>query len=116
TIGEGWGRLVKQQADYMASHTVLEILEFMNSDERAAQDVGLYYAVTRLGDPADPAGQDLLTAWFRRNIHIYHNIVDLIRTPQERILAIYGAGHLGWLRQDIANDPSAQLRKLADIL
>jgi hypothetical protein len=47
-------------------------------------------------------------------IRIYRNIVALIESPSDRILVIYGAGHLGWLRQDASNDPSVKLRKLAD--
>jgi hypothetical protein len=56
----------------------------------------------------------LLAAWYQRNIRIYRNIVALIDSPAERILVIYGSGHLGWLRQDIANDASVKLRKLED--
>jgi len=57
----------------------------------------------------------LLALWYRRNIRIYHNIVKLIESPNDRILVIYGAGHLGWLQQDIANDATVKLRKLADL-
>jgi Family of unknown function (DUF5694) len=38
----------------------------------------------------------------------------LIDSPNERILVLYGAGHVGWLRQDIENDPTVRLRKLSD--
>ena len=53
-----------------------------------------------------------MAQWYQRNIRIYHNIVHLIDSPNERILVIYGAGHLGWLRQDAANDTSVKLREL----
>ena len=33
----------------------------------------------------------------------------LVSTPGDRILVIFGAGHLGWLRQDIATDPALRL-------
>jgi hypothetical protein len=39
----------------------------------------------------------------------------LIKSPDDRILAIYGYGHLGWLRQDVANDPTVRRRALADL-
>jgi len=32
----------------------------------------------------------------------------------ERILIIYGAGHLPWLRRKFSSDPTLQLRKLAE--
>ena len=114
-INAGWGTLVKEQGDFLGSHTVLETLQFMNSDSRVARDMGLYFAAVRYGDPFDYAGSDLLAAWYQRNIRIYRNIVALIDSPAEKILVIYGSGHLGWLRQDIADDPTVKLRKLADL-
>jgi hypothetical protein len=113
-INTGWGTMVKEQGDFLASHTVLETMLFMNDDSRPARDMALYFDVVRYGDPYDYAGSDLLAAWYQRNIRIYRNILALIDSPAERILVIYGSGHLGWLRQDIANDASVRLRKLAD--
>lgn len=107
--------MVKEEGDFLGSHTVLETLEYMNSDARAAKDVASYYAYAPLGDPYDYAGPDLLALWFQRNIRIYSNIVKLVESPSDRILVIYGAGHLGWLRQDVANDPTVRLRNLADL-
>jgi hypothetical protein len=114
-VNAGWATLVKEQGDFLGSHTVLETLEFMNSDSMVARDVSLYFAVARFGEPFEYAGPDLLAAWYQRNIRIYHNIVALIDSPAEKILVIYGTGHLGWLRQDIADDTSVRLRKLGDL-
>ena len=113
-INRGWGTLVKEQGEFLGSHTVLETLQFMNADSRVTRDMGLYFSVVRYGDPFDYAGSDLLAAWYQRNIRIYRNLVALIDSPNEKILVIYGSGHLGWLRQDVANDPTVRLRKLAD--
>jgi hypothetical protein len=66
------------------------------------------------GDPDDYAGSDLLAMWYQRNIRIYRNIIALVDSPEDRILVIYGAGHLGWLRQDVANDAAVRLRKLVE--
>jgi uncharacterized protein DUF5694 len=115
-ISAGWGMLTKEQGDFLQSHSVLEMLAFMNSDSRVARDVGLYFATARFGDPYDYAGPDLLAAWYQRNIRIYHNIVALIDSPNDKILVLYGSGHLGWLRQDVTNDPSVKLRTLADLI
>jgi hypothetical protein len=106
---------VREQSDFLRSHTVLEMLEYMNSDAMAAGGVALYYALVRYGDPFDYAGPDLLAAWYQRNIRIYHNIVKLIESPNDRILVIYGFGHLGWLQQNVSNDPAVRLRKLAEL-
>lgn len=105
---------VKDEESFLRSHTVLENLEHCNSDSEVAKGVAFYYALVPFGDRFDYAGPDLLAAWYQRNIRIYHNIVKLIETPNDKILVIYGAGHLGWLRQNASNDPTVKLRKLEE--
>ena len=116
SINAGIGTMVKQQGDYIASHTILENLLYMNADARAAQDMSKYFELARYGDPYDYAGPDLLAAWYQRNIRIYHNIVKLIESPSERMLVIYGSGHLPWLRDDVLGDQQVTLRKLSDLV
>jgi len=78
--------------------------------------VGLHYLQAHFGEPGDWAGADLVSDWFRRNMRIYSNVAQLADTPNERVLVIFGAGHLGWLRHDFASDPTFRLRKLADFV
>lgn len=108
------GRKVKAQNAYLASHTILETLLDMNSDKNVAEDVGFYYREAQLGEHWDWAGADLVADWFRRNMRIYANVMQLIDSPNERVLVIFGAGHLGWLQHDFASNPNVRLRKLAE--
>ncbi len=108
------GEMVKAQNAYLASHTVLETLLYMNADDKSAADVGLYYRQAAIGEPWDWAGADLVADWFRRNIRIYSNVMQLADSPNERVLVIFGAGHLGWLQYDFASNPNLRLRKLAE--
>jgi len=110
----GFGDMVKAQNAYLASHTILETLVYMNSDDHAARNVGLYFRLARLGEPGDWAGADLVSDWFRRNIRIYSNVVKLADSPTERVLVLYGAGHLAWLQHAFAGNPDLRLRKLAE--
>jgi hypothetical protein len=108
------GNMVKAQNAYLDSHSVLETLLYMNADAKVAEDVGYYYREAHLGEPGDWAGADLLADWYRRNVRIFSNVARLVESPNERVLVIFGAGHLGWLRQDFGGDPGVRLRKLAD--
>ena len=110
------GAHFKEQGVYMSSHTILETLLFMNADDRVAKDMGFYFQEVHFGEAGDYAGADLLAGWYQRNMRIYANIANLIGSPNERILVIYGAGHLGWLRQAAAGDPTVRLRKLAEFV
>ena len=113
-IKKAWKKLVEDQDAYLKSHTVLQTLEYMNSDEEAKHGMALYFATMPFGEPGDEAAADLIASWYKRNIRIYQNIVKLIDSPNDRILVIYGAGHLPWLQQDVENDASVRLRKLAE--
>ena len=108
------GAMVKAQGQYLASHTVLETLLYMNADEKVAEDVGFYFRQAHFGEPGDWAGADLVADWFRRNMRIYSNVARLADSPDERVLAIFGAGHLGWLRHAVSSDPTLRLRTLAE--
>jgi len=108
------GARVKAQNEYLASHTVLETLLYMNDDERVAEDVGSYYRMAHFNEPGDWPGADLVSDWFRRNMRIYANVVRLADSPDERVLVIFGSGHLGWLRRDFESDPDFRLRRLAE--
>lgn len=110
------GEMVKAQNRYLASHTVLETLLYMNADAKVAEDVGFYYRQAHFSEPGNWAGADLVSVWFRRNMRIYANIAQLVDSSGERILAIFGAGHLGWLRHDFESDPGFRLRKLAEFV
>jgi len=110
------GASVERQSAYLRTHTVLEVLQYMNADSTVARDVAGYYAFIPFADPYDYAGPDLVARWFQRNIRIYRNIRSLVTSPNDRILVVYGAGHLGWLREDVRNDATVELRTLADLV
>ena len=110
------GAMVKAQGAYLASHTILETLLYMNADAKVAEDVGFYYRQVRFGEAWDWAGADLVADWFRRNVRIHSNVVQIADPPSERILVIFGAGHLGWLQGNVAADPTLRLRKLAEFV
>jgi hypothetical protein len=108
------GEMVKTQGTYLKSHTVLQTLLYMNSDAKVMQSVGFYYLEAHYGEPGDYAGPDLLAEWYRRNMHIFNNVTKLVASPGDRILVIFGAGHLGWLRQAFGADPTLRLRTLEE--
>ena len=113
-LQEETGRRVEAQNRYLASHTVLETLVALNSEDRVDEAVGSYFQLAAFGEPWDWAGADLVADWFRRNMRIYSNVIRLLDSPDERVLVIYGAGHLGWLQHAFESNPNLRLRRLAD--
>ena len=108
------GQLVATQNEYIKSHTVLQSLLYMNSPASIAAGDDFYLSLAPYGESGDYAGPDLIAAWYTRNIRIYGNLAKLIHKPTDRILVIYGAGHLGWLQADARMDQTVCLRTLSD--
>jgi hypothetical protein len=114
-MDESMAAQVKEENDFLRTRTVPEMLQYLNSDAMASKGVACYYALVPYGDPHEYAVPDLLAAWYQRNIRNRSRHRQLIDAPNDRIRVIYGAGHLGWLRQDAANDATVKLRKRAEL-
>jgi hypothetical protein len=115
-ISDAFAAEVKAQGEYLASHTILQALLSINADDKVAREVGLHQRMAHLGENGDWAGADLLADWYRRNARIFTNVTRIADSPDERVLVIYGAGHLGLLREAVANDPTLRLRTLAELV
>jgi hypothetical protein len=85
--------------------TILDTLRMMNKKSEVEGGQGLYMSLSKFATSDNYAGPDLLAEWYKRNIRISTNIHALVDTPNERILVIYGAGHLYWLQRNVLDSP-----------
>ncbi len=60
-------------------------------------------------------GADLVSEWYKRNLKIYRNILELSQ-DQDRILVIFGQGHMRYLNQMIGDNPDLELVDPLDYL
>lgn len=85
--------------DSPAASTVRELLLAMNTPEAVRKDHEAYLTLARAGDGDSNIGVDwLCNYWYRRNLIIYSNIAR-ISSPEDRVLVLYGAGHVHLLTQ-----------------
>jgi hypothetical protein len=89
----------KLAADYLEKRSIREILQEANAPESDALGHRIYLAALPIGKGKDYPGADLVSRWYRRNLHIATNIARLSERPGERILVLIGAGHCKLLRQ-----------------
>lgn len=62
-------------------------------------------------------GPDFVTGWwFNRNLRIFRNIQKINAKPTDRILVIFGAGHMTLLNSFFEASPEYKLRKVNDYL
>ncbi|MFT3680981.1 MAG: DUF5694 domain-containing protein [Ferruginibacter sp.] len=77
---------------------LLDFFKYINSPEYFARDYGAYL----LGDfKLDKyRGSDALAMyWYSRNLRIFRNIQQITTSPKDRILVLFGAGHISILHQ-----------------
>jgi hypothetical protein len=105
------GKTVEEDNDFLASHTVLQMLLRTNSSDAVRRGLSGYALFAHFGEAFNYAGAELLTAWYERNMRIHTHLLSIIE-PGDRVLVIYGSGHLGLLRQAVDADPTLKLRRL----
>ena len=109
-----FGKAMQDDNEFLKSHSVLDMLLRTNSSVAVHRDVALYAMLAHFGEEGDYAGAEVLTDWFKRNIRIHTHLLNIIE-PGDRVLVIYGSGHLRILRQLVQDDPTLKLRTLEEL-
>lgn len=98
---------------------VLAELKRMNSGEFVKKGLGDYLIGIFKYEIKDNTqfGPDFVTSWwFNRNLRIFRNIQRINASPEDRILVIYGAGHMNLLNIFFEASPEYELLKVNDYL
>jgi len=94
-------------------NTLLDYFLHQNTDKVVKRMHGHYILGNGLEDYNDVDG--LLLNWYSRNLRIYKNIINIETTPKDRILVLFGAGHIGILMQQFESNPAYDLVKFGDL-
>ncbi|MGD9346984.1 MAG: DUF5694 domain-containing protein [Candidatus Aminicenantes bacterium] len=107
------GKTVQDDNEFLKSHSVLQMLVRINSSEAVRRGLAGYALFAHFGEEYNYPGARLLTEWYKRNMRIYTNLLNIIE-PEDRVLVVFGAGHLGLLRQAVQTDPTLTLRTIEE--
>lgn len=97
-MGGGQRALAEGQA-LLARASIREVLCQGNAPERLAADHRAYLTLARVGAGKDYVGIGWVQGWYARNLRIFANLARIITTPADRVLVLYGAGHIPLLAQ-----------------
>jgi hypothetical protein len=115
SLMEQAGKTVQEDNEFLKSHTILQMVLRTNSAETVRRNLATYAMFAHFGEEYDYAGAELLTEWYRRNMRIHTHLLQIIE-PGDRVLVIYGSGHLGLMRQNVGADPTLKLRTLDEFV
>ncbi len=132
---------VQKKQELFNSQTVIENLLYLNDWKQIMDTHGYYNNVAiAVKDTADivfsyqekeqeidglpylmrsfdfnNVGVELVAEWYKRNLFIYRNILENTE-PNDRVLILFGQGHIRYLHQMLADNPEFQLTDVEDYL
>jgi hypothetical protein len=89
-------------------HTIGEILRLGNDPKNLMADHAVYLRFARVGAGDTFIGAEVAAKWYERNIRIFANL-QRITEPGDRLLVIYGTGHVPILRELVRYEPGMTL-------
>ena len=98
--------------------TLIEHYRHLNDPKYTLTDHQSYLTNTVLTGADDKyIGADNLTRWYQRNLKIFANIYDIVDfDKEEKILLIYGIGHVYQLKQFLTDSPDFEYLEVNKIL
>ncbi|MGB8193845.1 MAG: DUF5694 domain-containing protein [Chitinophagaceae bacterium] len=115
---EYWNRQYMQMYDYadgmLKQQTILEHL-LVYADPYVLKRNHGHYIVSGFQTNNDAGPDRLATWWYSRNLRIFRNIVDTDLSADDRILVIFGNGHMSILRHLFESSPEFKLVELKEV-
>lgn len=98
-LNDGGTERVESAQETMEQQTIKQVLLGTNTPYAIQKDQEAYMTIARVGDGVNNIGIDwLCNYWYRRNLIIYANIARISKL-EDRVLVIYGSGHIHLLAQ-----------------
>ena len=91
------------------NHNVAGFLRVLNKPDSLADLNRLYYDIAMLGPAESNVGANWVGGWHGRNFKIFANLVRLNARPDDRILVIFGMGHMHLLSEFAADSHAFRL-------
>ena len=93
------------------SQTLLETFTYMNSDKVLDRGFGAYISGGQFTSKEMEGPDALSMFWLNRNLRIYRKIQQIGYTENDRILVLFGAGHISILKWLFECSPEFELVK-----
>lgn len=111
--------LYRHMDEHKMRTTLREHLLLTNAPALIAAQHGVYLQRSLAvgdGDEIFPGADGFPTQWFNRNLRIFGNLRRINQSPEDRIVVIFGAGHIAHLRQSVVSCQAFDLVEVAEVL
>lgn len=113
-ISKRYEQYYKADEQLALSTSLIDYFKYTNSDKILNREFGAYL----VGDftLGDVRGADALSiGWYNRNLRIYRHIQQITTAPADRILVIFGRGHIQILKHLFECSPEYKLIKFGEL-
>ncbi len=92
-------KAMKIMGQWLNDGTIREMLYKMNDPQIENIALGVYFqSFVPIVQEHNYAGPDMVNTWYHRNIQIFSNLHQISDRPEDRILVVYGQGHIPLLK------------------
>ncbi|MBS1719577.1 MAG: hypothetical protein JST35_03925 [Armatimonadetes bacterium] len=93
----------------LKSNTILDQLIYENDPRNLKRNLGEYFVSGWLKTSNNNGPDAVSLQWYNRNLRIYNNILKTNPTSSDRVLVIFGSGHIPLLQQFVEASPEFEL-------
>lgn len=115
SIQQRYAAFYDYEEKYEAGHTLLEGFRYLNSDKVLNRYFGAYITGGQFISDEKEGPDALSMFWINRNLRIFRNIQKIKTNGNDRILVIFGAGHVAILKWLFECSPGYELVKFGDL-
>ena len=110
TLNHRYFQIYELEDKIEANSRLLDVFKYMNTPQRLRRGHGHY-----LEFESDEDVDALAIWWYSRNLRIFRNIRKSTTSSDDRILVLFGAGHMSILRQQFESSPAYELVDFSDL-
>ncbi len=107
-----------KEKDSLSFHrTLQDYFLWANSDEEIRKSHNQYLRYLRKGTAMEPVGADgFISKWYNRNLRIFSNVLRMTGDKPERIVVIFGGGHMPILHHLFSNSLEFKVRRVDEFI
>lgn len=107
--------LSKYQTELGLKVPLLDYFQFLNSDKALNRNYGSYFDGDYFTQGQYRGADALAMDWYDRNLRIFRNIQRITTSPNDRILVLFGQGHVSILKHIFECAPNYKLVKFDEL-
>jgi len=116
-LNKAGANFMKEADNNLVRLSLLNFLLYCNTDASLQNNLSMYTKYfTKIGKGSNYVGTDLVADWYSTNIHIYSNILRIVKPTDKRIVVIFGQGHIPILKHLFSNNPDFEVVDIRKVL